>query len=817
MIRAFFLSVLFVGLCTAPARTMPERVKDGILFAPEWKFIEDSPLILAGQWEVIWGELVGPTEFDARYKGDLVTMPGRWNNENTPGFKHSRGVATYRMRLKLPPYNRDLAFHLISPNAVWRLYVDDVLVGGNGAISNNPKENHPNYTSRIFPARAGQSVLVLQLANFSHAYGGPGHPITLWDRAILQNKLDSMSLYYVLVLGILFSIGLFHLIFYLADRRDKANGPVHLWFSLLCFIIVIRISGIIPYFHIYYPESPYWSDLKIVYFTLYAAPGVYLQFFRAAFPDYFPKKLSRAIIAFCFVMAAFVLVTPESIYTYTRNFSIALNVAAIFYSLVFTIAAMRHKQPGAAVILVSNFIFFLTALNDAVIYTDHAYGFDMTPFGVLVLGLGYSYALMLRLQGAFLDAKQTSHALAKLNLDLEKQVHDRTRAFKAAAARAENSALEGAQFIAAASHDLRQPLHALAMFNSALRRKAGNNPLAGLIEKQGSSIKNLGSLLQDTLDTAHAETKSIEPTWRTVDVSDLFEQIANDFDIQAEKRHITLTFQDVQGTLVTDQGMLQRVLRNLIDNAVKAARSEVVVRAQSGPNGWTFNISDDGAGVAKEDVSRIFESYVSLRDEEPGAHGGYGLGLYVVNEFTRQLGGKVTIAATSNTGSDFQLSIPHHDHKTGPALGASNSTQNITPTPGMRILAIDDEPDILDAMQALLSGWQCSTRLAYDLDQAMAHIASGFTPDLLLVDFHLFRTDGLRVVRAIRQAMKQDVPAIIITGATEPSILDNIRTFGLHVLPKPIDPDQLAALLRAYQDQGVDNGSDQASLDGKSG
>ena len=798
----FLFPVLLFVFSPVYCQAQTVRAKNGVLSAQQWDFQDNNPLALAGEWEVIWGKLVEPAEFDAHYQGAFANIPSGWNHGSLPGFRHAYGVATYRVRLKLPPYNRALAFYLNSPNASWRLYVNDVLVGGNGVVSSNPKEDQPNYASRILPAQAGESVLVLQMTNFSHAYGGLGHPIGLWDRLVLQKRLDTMSLCYVLVLGVLFSIGLFHLIFYFADRTDQLNGPVHKWFSLLCFILVVRIFVVIPYLHIYFPYSPYWSNLKLVYLILFLAPAIYLLFFKAAFPKQFPEKATKAIIVFSLVMVVFVLVTPELIYTYTRDFSIALNIGVIFYSLVFTINAIRAREPGATAILVSNFIFLLTALNDAVIYTGNANRFDLAPFGVLVLGMGYSYALLLRLQRSFHDARRTSRALKTLNLELEKKVLDRTRAFKAAAARAENSAHQGAQFIAAASHDLRQPLHALALFNSALKRKVKNAAIMGLVEKQGRSIGNLGTLLQDTLDTARIETKNKEPVWSSIELSSLLIEIADGFGIQAEKQNIKLSFSCDSAILVTDPGMLQRIVSNLIDNALKAARKTVRVEAVYTPDFWTITIADDGSGVAKEDASRIFESYFSLHDEEPGSQGGYGLGLYVVKEFTRLLGGSIKIVSTSKTGSTFLLKLPHRSARQEDIVDISEPYPNAVPLSGMCILVIDDEPDILDAMGILLTSWECVCRTANGLDQALDHLSTGFEPQLLIVDFHLFGTDGLSVIEKLRHQMGEDVPALIVTGETETSILAKIRASGHRVLQKPVDPDQLSMLLRS---QGPDS------------
>ncbi len=779
------------------AQTKPAKVEQGVLRAPDWQFLSAKPLTLDGDWQVVWGELLEPSEFDMGYKGEYFAAPGRWNGVNKPGIDGSFGVATFRAMLELPAYNRELSMHMISPNSAWRVYVDGVFVGGNGVVADNKADFRPHYVSRIFPATDRKSTIVLQVANFDHAYGGPGHSITIWDAVILRQNLDFMSLYYVLVLGILLAIGLIHLIFYLADRKHREQGPVHLWFSLLCFILVVRISGIIPFTHIYFPEAPYWSDLNLTYLSLFAAPAVYLLFFKAAFPAHFPKLITQILIGFSLFMTVFVLVTPANMFTHLRDFAIYFNVFVIIYTLIFTALALGDKQAGAGAIMVSNFLFLLTAINDAVIYTDNSNGFDLTPFGILVLGLGYSYALLLRLQDTFQDARGTATALAKLNLDLEKQVRDRTRAFKSAAAKAQNNAQERARFIAAASHDLRQPLHALALLNAVLRRKKPKADIAELVEKQTESIENLSTLLQDTLDTARAETGGKTPNAICLNIADLMGKITSDFEIKAQNRGIELSFDAPDGWLVTDRAMLQRILANLVDNALKAARSSVQLSAHNEDNVWVFNVKDDGAGIAREDIGRIFAPYVSLDEAEPDAMGGYGLGLYVVNEFTRLLGGDIKITETSKDGTIFTLRLANMKGNAQALRGATTQDGLQLPKPGTKVLAIDDEIEILDAMQALLATWQCPVRTALSVTDAKAHIKSGFYPDILLVDYHLAGTTGLAVISALRAFAGRDIPAIIITGATEPQILEAVGQAGFDMLAKPVKPELLGAALSA--------------------
>lgn len=742
------------------------------------------------------GQLVAPEDFNGLYEGKYHILPGRWNHVREPGMNGAMGVATFRSRLRLPDYNRDVAYHIIAPHASYRIYIDGVLAVSNGTVSETAEGFEPSYVSRTFKGESGDSEIVLQVANFSHAYGGAGHALTLWDAQRLRRFLDTLSVVYGLVLGVIFSIGFFHFILFLADRKDPLNGPIHFWFSILCFIIAYRLQGVIPLMHDYYPELNYWGSLRLPYASLYAAPAVYLLFFRSVFPEQFPKRLTLVIIGICLAGLVFTFFATEYAYTLTRNFSIFLNVFAIIYSILFTVRAMLDRQTGAAIILVTNFLFLLTAINDAIIYTDQGSGFDMTPFGILILGVGYSFALLLRLQRRFNKARETSSALETLNLELEKQVRDRTRAFKAAAAKAENAAEDRARFIAAASHDLRQPLHALAMFNAALKNKLRLKPEGALIDKQESAITNLGVLLQDTLDTARAEIQQKPVDFREVDLRSLLSKLEGSFAIKASERDVALAFEGEEGILTTDPVMLQRILGNLIDNALKAAKTTVSVTATQAANDWVFRVIDDGLGIANEDIANIFESYVTLEDTPSSESGGYGLGLYVVREFSRQLGGQMQVISNPEQGSEFKLTLPKGSLEIGLDKQDTVSEDMPKSLTGLRVLAIDDEAEILVAMRAMLESWGLSVKTASTLKKAQRIILGDFLPDVLIVDYHLGEVNGLDLIKELKTDLPASMSTIMITGATEPTILERIKAANIALLNKPVQPQLLAEAIK---------------------
>lgn len=803
LVKRLLIFCLFMAAADAvSAKRLGHHAQAGVFVAADWDFTKGQPLEITGEWQVIWGSLVSPQDFDRLYKGDLFTLPARWNDIDQDNMDGSFGAATFRVSLELPEYDRDLAYYMIAAHSAYQIFLDGELTVKNGVVTESAEGFVANNVSRQFSGSSGRSEIVLQVANYVHAYGGPGHGLKLYDARALKRLLDSLSVIYGLVVGILLTIGLFHLILYLADRKDS-NATIQLWFSILCFIIVYRVQGVIPLSHEYFHDSGYWRDLRFPYASLYAAPAVYLLFFRAVFPQHFPQKLTLALVAIASSGLLFTLTQSEFAYTSTRNFAIWLNVFVIVYSLIFTISAVLAKRRGARVILIANFVFLVTAVYDAIIYTDQSSGFDLTPFGILVLGLGYSYALFLGLQSRFFEARQNSKALKALNTDLEQQVVDRTLAFQAAAAKAENAASDKAMFIAAASHDLRQPLHALSLFNNVLKQKLVKNdvvPLdvAPLIARQENAIDNLGSLLQDTLDAARIDSHNKPLNLTTIASADIRDKLLDSFAARAIDRGVALSVEVEDGELYTDSVMLQRILSNLLDNALKAANKIVSVELRRHADNWCFDIRDDGAGIAQDDLDRVFGSYVSLEDPDIDAAGGYGLGLYVVKEFSNMLGAQIEVKSIVGEGSTFSLLLTgtKANQKIGGDL--TNKKFNLEQLLKVRILILDDDYAILEALQALLEEWGCEVRSAKTAEMGLTSLTT-FDAQVLILDYHLQGATGVQFKQQLDVQLGQQglkpIPAIIVTGATERRILDEINNAGLTVLEKPVHANDLAFAL----------------------
>ena len=246
--------------------------------------------------------------------------------------------------------------------------------------------------------------------------------------------------------------------------------------------------------------------------------------------------------------------------------------------------------------------------------------------------------------------------------------------------------------------------------------------------------------------------------------------------------------------MLSDRIMLQRILSNLMDNAFKAANRVIKVTIDKSDTHWQVVVNDDGVGIAREDIERIFDSYVSSQEHAGGQAGGYGLGLYIVKEFSQALGGEIAVDSQLGQGATFTLSLPIEQ----PLLQSNEMQAGRLPAierlSGLKVLVVDDETIVLDAMLAILNGWGCDVALAKNAETALSKFDT-FKPDIMLLDYHLQGTTGPELWSELEAKHGQELAAIIITGATESAILTALRKRGLTVLSKPVEPNALANAL----------------------
>ena len=386
---------------------------------------------------------------------------------------------------------------------------------------------------------------------------------------------------------------------------------------------------------------------------------------------------------------------------------------------------------------------------------------------------------------------------------LEQRVIERTAELEASRAEAEAANLGKTRFIAAASHDLLQPLHAARLFTAAMMDRDPGNDLSTKID---ASLGAVESLLDALLDISKLDAGAFKPEKRSFALQPMFESLATAFAAVAARRDVQLVVVPTRAFVTTDPAFLRRILQNLLSNALRYGRAEgrpqrVLLGCRREGAGLRIEVKDNGPGIAADKQTAIFEEFVRLQPEVELAREerGLGLGLAIVDRVARMLDLPVRIASAPGRGSTFSVLVPH-----APSVEAMPAAAPVAPpTPALEaesfVLCIDNEIRVREAMATLLGGWGCKVATAACESEALEHVAAaGRLPDLVLADLHLGegRPDGLAVVETLRRHWGRTVPAALVTADREPLLRLRARAQQVELLRKPVKPAALRALLR---------------------
>jgi signal transduction histidine kinase len=370
---------------------------------------------------------------------------------------------------------------------------------------------------------------------------------------------------------------------------------------------------------------------------------------------------------------------------------------------------------------------------------------------------------------------------------------------------AEDAHFARSRHLAAASHDLRQPLHALGLFADALEQRVHDDEARGLVQRMRSSVGALREMFDGLIDVSRLEQGAVEPVLDDVELDPLLERLADEAEPAARAKGLELR-RAVTGLRVrSDPVLLGRVLQNLLVNAVRYTRDgHVALSAVQHDGNVHVLVSDTGPGIPEERRDAIFAEFVRLHED--ASVQGLGLGLAIVDRLVKLLGHRVVLESLPGRGSSFRVELAsartHGDRgdvepEGSAAAGAAGALA------GRRVLVIDDDLDILLGTRALLEEWGAQVTLAASAGEALESVETGGPPDAVLADYRLGDALGTEVVEAIRRAAGWSVPALVVTGSSSEGLLADLARHGLAHLSKPIAPARLrAALLELLRSSG---------------
>jgi Na+/proline symporter/signal transduction histidine kinase len=402
---------------------------------------------------------------------------------------------------------------------------------------------------------------------------------------------------------------------------------------------------------------------------------------------------------------------------------------------------------------------------------------------------------------------EAAEALERSNETLERRVHERTEeltrlniALAHAKGVADAANISKTKFLAAASHDILQPLNAARLYVTSLTEQKTHADGPQLIRNIDASLEAVEDIIGTLLDISRLDTGAMRPDLSSFRINDLLRQIEVEFAPIAQAKGIELMFMPCSLTVQSDRRLLRRLLQNLVSNAVKyTPQGRVLVGCRRRGDTVRIDVSDTGVGIPQ---SKLRDIFVEFRRLDQGARiaRGLGLGLSIVERIGRVLTHEIRVVSVEGQGSQFSVEVPRSNARPTSLPPTATAAVDSVQLAGTVALCIDNEPTILDGMDTLLRGWGCGVIKAPDLTAALDAIeADGVMPNGLLVDYHLDNGTGVAAIMALRQRYGADLPAILITADRSPRVREEARAAGIQVLSKPIKPAALRALLAQWR------------------
>ena len=401
-------------------------------------------------------------------------------------------------------------------------------------------------------------------------------------------------------------------------------------------------------------------------------------------------------------------------------------------------------------------------------------------------------------------------ALRFENIDLIDELRNQTVAAEQARKAAEEANVAKSRFLAAAGHDLRQPLHALGFFVDALQEHSLAADGRAVVVNIRRSVDAMEDLFNSLLDVSRLDAGIVRPRIVTIPLDPLMQRVRLEYDPAASQKDLSLGVVPSSLFVRSDPVLLERIMRNLVANAIRYTdRGRILIGARRTAESVRIEIWDTGRGIPKDKHEEIFQEFRQLENPERDRRKGLGLGLAIVERLVKLLNHSLELTSELGKGSVFAISVPRgrrEEFVPGEADGQIVVDRDVADA---LILVVDDEPAVREGMLALLAKWRCEVIAAESCTEMLEKLVSvRRMPDLIVSDYRLRgEENGIEVVARLREEFNAQVPALLITGDTGMEELRQAEESGLHVLHKPLNPSRLRALIANLRRERTPGGS----------
>jgi len=427
----------------------------------------------------------------------------------------------------------------------------------------------------------------------------------------------------------------------------------------------------------------------------------------------------------------------------------------------------------------------------------------------LVLTLVY-YGLTCMQASTTDTATRRSIALKLENVRLVGELRAESQRALAAQKTAEKADRDKSRFLAAASHDLRQPLHAMGLFLESLQRSPLNEHQQTVLDHAHAASSAAAEMLTTLLDYSRLEAGVVKVRPAAFAVQPLLTALEQEFGVQADNARLVYRTRETSAAVHADRALVGLVMRNFISNALRyTARGGVLIACRRRGQRVALEVWDTGVGIPQHQWDDIFQEFLQLDNPERDRRKGLGLGLAIVHRLVREMGTTVELHSQPGRGSVFRLWLDAWDGALEDEAAPPSDDHSLE---GLHVLAIDDDEAVLLGMQSLLQSWGCRCTVAGSGAEALARLGER-RPDLIITDFRLRHEEtGKQVLQALRTRLGIAVPAIIMTGDTSPQRLRDAQSTSALLLHKPVSTGQLREAMVQLLAQGQERPATRGTL-----
>lgn len=726
-----------------------------------------------------------PTAQDPGTDWQTVTLPDTWATRQLA----SRGVARYEIGFQLAPLDHTLrsqtwAVRLDRLSFQHRIWLNGHLIHTD-LPGDEPTGRPLSYLAQFSPDllqdganRLDIEVLYGSLGGLSQPIMGPADDLTLGYT--IQTLLSQELPLIINIVAAAFAS--FLIVIWLRRRSEVAMGAL----GLLCVVVSVRNC---TYYIVHGPTLP--ADLSAwLYFTAQTSATVLLGWFAMAIAE---KRHPLFIKVLWAIEIAFPLAAGLAAQRgYLAEIRAVLYPGLLLLMLPSLALLLQvHKRfsrwsaigivLGIAVSLVAGFHDYLRLVGSFSV--NHTY---WLPLASPITLASYGLVLMHR----FVEATNQAE---ELNVQLEAKVDERTRELSAA------NAAKG-HFLAAASHDLRQPVAAVGLLSGLLRDRLQGNPIHDMTLRLCDAVHAMEGLLNGLLDLSRLEAGAIKPHRQAIDLGAMLARILSHEQEAAHIKGLRLRIHPTRAFAHSDPVLLEQMIRNLVGNALRyTSHGGVLVGVRRRQSHWLVQVWDTGRGIATEDQHRIFDDFVQLANPERNRAKGLGLGLAIVQRSARLLNIDVELQSRVGRGSCFSIRVPMAAAVTA-LQAAPVAVPRTRPLEDRHILVIDDDDTLRLALRERLREWGALVSTGSSLEELEELLQRVMSVDLLLTDHRLRDGDSLQAIDLAREHHPQ-LPVVVITGDTAAEPLLTLQDIGAPVLHKPFQAeDLLSALLQSCQE-----------------